>query len=144
MKSPLTYPPPPKKKEWILLDVWLCSNGLILFFLFKFVILSQQSYCLEPVHQILSTFFLPAMLKRKGPILLQGNTISYISQAIQQKTGAVRNLVFHSTLHNHWTFLFPAIRSIYVPTSVHQCRSGLKRPSSTQSTPMIPVFILIE
>ena len=84
---PTTFPKPNLHPQKVLLSVWWCCNGVIHYnFLQPGQTITAESYCrdLDLMHQKLQTFW-PAVVNRKGPILLQDNARPHTSKTTRQK-----------------------------------------------------------
>lgn len=97
-ESPKQFPQSKFHQKKIMLTVWWYSNGIIHYnFLKSGETITSVRYCkyLEEMHQKL-TSLRPALVNRKGPILLQDNARPHVAQMTLQK---LRELGYETLPH---------------------------------------------
>lgn len=86
-ESPKHFPKPNKHEKKLMVTVWWCLKGVIHYsFLEKGEMITAERYCLQidVMHQKLKAMY-PALINRKGPIILHDNARPHTAKQTQDK-----------------------------------------------------------
>ncbi|MEZ0498464.1 IS630 transposase-related protein [Sphingomonas sp. IW22] len=86
-ESPKSFPKPSQHEKKVMVTVWWCSKGVIHYdFLEKGEMITAEKYCQEiDVMQEKLKKMYPALINRKGPILLHDNARPHIAKQTMDK-----------------------------------------------------------
>ena len=147
---PTTFSKPNLHPQKVLLSVWWCCNGVIHYnFLQPGQTITAESYCrdLDLMHQKLQTFW-PAVVNRKGPILLQDNARPHTSKTTRQKLTQLNIEVLpHPAYSPDLSLPITTFSGLSMHSCARRCspiRTRPKMPSGSLSTLVTKIFGVME